>query len=401
MRLKSESFSKSQQTTTSSDTINLHTSSTRRSSSSARMAEKTGMDAPGEQRFGQRKVSYTDILNRMRTSTFARRRTAPDLFTSNLASSSSEPQQEQPQALPRQSIPSRASRGSSFFSELNTFIPRSTTSQNKKEVNTPEPKSVRQPRKITNRYFQQHSCFNSGSSEQDANEILIPKPQPKTQITQRALMQPISNPPLPRRSTMGNLTQNLPGQIPNFMRPTSSSAARRNTARVVSTTHAPTKTVTPNKARARLSGQTFRPRNFSLPSSSRLSKGQVPESATPATPPKLPVEPIQESTTPPTPPNPSFAASKPSNQSERPILTMNSNLTFEEMLRSVTPDEELNQVSEETAAIEETSDEPAAEESGSTQEYLQVRLHVAQFPFLSISTLFANTSPAYSLPRHN
>lgn len=357
------------------------------------MAEKTGTDAPRRLKFGQRTSSSSDSLSKLKTNTFTRRRTAPDLFTPTLASSAFEPQQEQPQPeqaqrQPRQMTPGRIPRSSSFFQSLNTFVSRDATANNNKESNNTELRAFRQPRKITHRFSQPPSFFNQ--SQQDDIEPLISKSKSKTHITQRALMQPILNPPLPRRSTMGNLTQKPSPQTPNFMRPTSSSAARQNSARAVSTNYALKKTATPNKPRSRPSGQIHPPTNFSLPSSSRLPKVTVQEGTTPPNSPKFglsqTVQPGQ------------------SEQSERPKLGINSNLTFEELLRTITPEEELNVVSKEPPATEEASDEPAASESNSVPEYLQVCLVPPLFLIPFSSQLFSlNFCPLHPnfLSSHN
>lgn len=308
------------------------------------MAEETGLNAPRRLKYGQRKASFSDTLNKLKTNSFTRRRTAPDLLSpkSTLSSSSSytkiEPKQEQSQPQPRRSTPSRIPRSSSFFNSLNTFVPRGTTSHNNKESGNTKPNPVKQPRKITHRFSQPPSYFNSFPSQQDLTEPLIPKPKSNTQITQRALMQPFSNPPLPRRSTMGNLTQKPPTQTPGFMRPTSSSAARHNIGRAVSKSHALNKTMTtmtPNLPRSRRSEQFPPPTNFSLPSALRLPREPVQESTTPITSPKVSLE-----------------------RSERPKLDINSNLTFDELLRSITPEgEEAENVSGEITEVGETSDE--------------------------------------------
>lgn len=343
------------------------------------MAEKTGTDAPRRLQYGQRTASFSDSLGKTKTNTFTRRRTAPDLLTSTLASSASEPRQEQPQPQqpqrqPRQMTPGRIPHSSSFFHSLNTFVSRDATAHNNKESNNTELRAFRQPRKITHSSSQPPSFFNP--SQQDAIEPLISRSKSKTQITQRALMQPILNPPLPRRSTMGNLTQTPSAQTPSFMRPTSSSAARHNSARAVSTNYALKKTATPSKPRSRPSGQIRPPMNFSLPSSSKLQKVTVQEGTT----------------TPPTSPKFGFSQSEESGQSEqseRPKLSINSNLTFDELLRSITPEEELKMVSKEPPATEEASDEPTAPESTSVPDYLQVCLLAPFYPIPFSSKLLS------------
>lgn len=348
------------------------------SSSSLRMAEETGTIAPGRLKYGQQKTSFSDTLNKFKTNTSTRRRTATDLITSTFTSSASSytkiaPQQEQPQPPPHQSVQTRIPRSSSFFNSLNTFVPRGGTSHKIKEFDIKEPNHVKQPRKITNRFPPTTSFFNSVPSHQDGTEPLIPKRKSNTQITQRALMQPISNPPLPRRSTMGNLTQKPSTQIPSFMRPTSSSSARRNSGPGLTKNHAPTKTATPNKPRSRPSGQIPLPLNFSLPSASRLPTGTVQPSTTPVRSPKFGFE--------------------QSEKSKRPKLDINSKLTFDELLRSITPEEETEKVGEKPPTIEETSDEPTTPESPFVPNPAEVCLLAPMYLIrsLSIPLIFAES----------
>ncbi|MCJ1428587.1 hypothetical protein MMC29_006497, partial [Sticta canariensis] len=316
------------------------------------MAEETGTIPPGRLKYGQQKASFSDTLNKFKANTSARRRTATNLITSTFTSSASlsssssytkiAPQQEQPQPTPHQSVQTRIPRSSSFFNRLNTFVPRGATSYKNKESDIKEPNRVKQPSKITDRYPPTTSFSNSVPPQQVGTEPLIPKRKSNTQITQRALMQPISNPPLPRRNTIGNLMQKPSTHIPRFMRPTSSSSARRSSGPVLSKNHGPTKTATPNKPRSRLNGQIPPPPNFALPSASRLHRGTVQPSTTPFPSPKV-----------------SFEQSE---QSERPKLDINSKLTFDQLLRSITPEEETERISGESSAIEETSDEPTTPE---------------------------------------
>lgn len=305
------------------------------------MAEETGANAPGRLQYGQRKASFTDTLNKLKTNTFTRRRTAPDTSASAATSSSSssytkiEPQEDQPQS-------SRLPRSKSLFNNLNPLVSRGTTSHINKDSKISHPNPVK--RKITNRLNQSPSLFNSLNLNflpppEEATEPLLSKAKSNRQITQRALMQPL-NPPLPRRSTMGNLTQK---PLPGFMRPTSSSAARRNSGPAPSKSHAPTKAMTPSKPRTRPSGQ-FTPAtpatNFSRPSMSRMPKETVQESTTPAVSPKVSFE-----------------------QSERPKLAIKSNLTYDQLLRTITPDDEIEKVSAESPAIDATSDEPTGSDN--------------------------------------
>lgn len=358
------------------------------SSSSLRMAEETGTIAPGRLKYGQQKVSFSDTLNKFKTNTSARRRTATDLITSTFTSSASlsssssytkiAPQQEQPQPTPPQSVHTRIPRSSSFFNSLNTFVPRGTTAYKNQESDIQEPNRVKQPRKITDRSPPTNSFFNSVPSQQDGTEPLIPKRKSNTQITQRALMQPISNPPLPRRNTMGNLMQKPSTQIPSFMRPTSSSSARRSSGAALSKNHASTKRVTPSKPRSRLNGQIPPPPNFALPSASRLPRGTVQPSTTPF-------------------PSPKFSFEQ-SEQSERPRLDINSKLTFDELLRSITPEEETGRISGEPSAIEETSDEPTTPEPPFVPNPGEVCLFAPIYLIrsLSIPLIFAESPADYS-----
>lgn len=323
------------------------------------MAEEIGANAPGRLNYHQRKASISNTLSKLTPKPFTRRRTAPDFFTTSSSSSSSytkiEPQrkhqQPQPQPQPPQSTSSRISRSASLFSGINSLVPRLPIPQNYQDSDLTAPKSVRPPRKINHRYSQP-PFFNFNAPQEDATEPLIPKKKPSTQITHRALMQPFSNPPLPRRSTMGNMTRNPSTQIPSFMRPTSSSAARRNSGPVVLKNRAPTTTATPNKLRSRPNGRNPSTMNFSLPSSSRLQKETIQGSPAPIISPKV-----------------SFEQSGPS---ERPKLTTNSNLSFEELLRTLTPEDEIaeeeaEKVNEKPAAIEETIDDPPPTEGPSDE----------------------------------
>lgn len=72
-----------------------------------------------------------------------------------------------------------------------------------------------------------------------------------------------------------------------------------------------------------------------------------------------------------------------SGQSERPKLTMDSNLTFEELLRTVTPVEELGKVSGEPAAVEESEEAETAPEPIFVPNPQQVRLLAPLYSSLS------------------
>lgn len=326
------------------------------------MAEEIGANAPGRLNYRQRKVSFSDALSKLTPKPFTRRRTAPDFFNTSSSSSSytkiepqKRPQQRQPQSQQDPSTSYRVSRSASLFNGLNSLVPRLTIPRNHKESDLTAPKSVRPPRKINHRFSQPASFLNFKAPEQEATEPLIPKKKPGTQIIHRALMQPISNPPLPRRSTMGNLTRNPSTQIPSYMRPTSSSAARRNSGPAVLKNRAPTTTATPNKPRSRPSGRNPPAMNFSLPSSSRVQEATIQESPAPITSPKVP-------TTSPK------IISEQSGQSERLKLTVNSTYSFEELLRTLTPEDEIAEFEAERAKSKPAVIEGPSDDSPPTEE---------------------------------
>ncbi|MCJ1466736.1 hypothetical protein MMC07_005356 [Pseudocyphellaria aurata] len=167
---------------------------------------------------------------------------------------------------------------------------------------------------------------------------------------------------------MGNVTLKPPRHIPGFMRPTSSSEARRKSSSSVTKSPGLTTTATPDKSRARQNGQIPPMKNFSLPSASMLRKEMVQEGTTPVASPKYSFKQSEDQSEQHS--GQELGHSKQqseqqsgqnSGQSERPKLTKDSNLTFEELLRTVTPEEELGKVSGEPVGVEESEEAETAE----------------------------------------
>ncbi len=187
----------------------------------AEASEDVGrMNAP-RPKLRQRKSSFSDALSKFTSKTFNRRGTPAGLPTS--VSTASMNQQSR---LP---TPSGIPKSASFFSSLNSFATKSTSSSvNGSE--TSQPPLIKQPRKISERLAA--TPFFSLSSQQQrvpTAPILTSQIHRETtvKIETRGLMQPVA-PPLPRSSTITNLaTVYSSPQTPGYMRPTSSSAARR------------------------------------------------------------------------------------------------------------------------------------------------------------------------------
>lgn len=260
------------------------------------MAAKTTEQSPRNPQNGQRKVSFSDTLTRLKTNSFTRRRTAPDIATATSSSDSSTTAISSQEAV--QGKATRVPRSSSFFSSLNPFSPRSAKSNNTKEDPAVKPKSLKHTRTYSQRVSQPPSSFfNTSAPPQDVIEPLLPttitRTLPKrresvgTHITQRALMRPISNLPLPRRSTMGGSVPGSSNETPSFMRPTSSSAARRAAPRQASRTSPLPKKVTSTKPRHRVSDQSHQRSKLSILSSPPQPEQKVQAEAVAADPLKM------------------------------------------------------------------------------------------------------------------
>lgn len=169
----------------------------------------------------QRKSSFSDALSKFTSKTFPRRSTPAELPTS-VSIASMNPQSRLP-------TPSGIPKSASFFSTLNSFATKSSSSSvNRSETTQPPP--IKRPRKISER-LAATPFFSLSSQQQRVPTAPIPTSQTQRETTvkieTRGLMQPVA-PPLPRSSTIGNLaTVYSSPQTPGYMRPTSSSAARR------------------------------------------------------------------------------------------------------------------------------------------------------------------------------
>ena len=178
------------------------------------------MNAP-RPKLRQRKSSFSDALSKFTSKTFSRRDTPAGLPTS--VSTASMNQQSR---LP---TPSGIPKSSSFFSSLNSFATKSSSSSaNRSETSQPPP--IKRPRKISER-LAATPFFSLSSQHQRVPTAPILTGQihreSTVKIETRGLMQPVA-PPLPRSSTIANLaTVYSSPQTPGYMRPTSSSAARR------------------------------------------------------------------------------------------------------------------------------------------------------------------------------
>ena len=174
----------------------------------------------------RRKSSFSDALNRA-SKPFARRRTATLLQQSSTTATSTDNNLNRHQSrLPTPSgVPKNVS--GSFF---NTSALKPVATCTATEVNNLTiPKRGRNisARLARTPFFShQNSANTTPASRKHQRET-------STQIETRGLMAPLQ-PPLPKSSTMGNLSQGTNAQssprTPSFMRSTSSSAARRATS---------------------------------------------------------------------------------------------------------------------------------------------------------------------------
>ena len=169
----------------------------------------------------QRKSSFSDALSKFTSKTFSRRDTPAGLPIS-VSTSSMNPQSRLP-------TPAGIPKSSSFFSSLNSFATKSNSSSvNRSETSQPPP--IKRPRKISERLASTPFFSLSSQQQRVPTAPIITNPihrETTVKIETRGLMQPVA-PPLPRSSTIANLaTIYSSPQTPGYMRPTSSSAARR------------------------------------------------------------------------------------------------------------------------------------------------------------------------------
>ena len=155
----------------------------------------------------KRKSSISDALNKFTSQHFHRRRTTVDLTSST---SSADP-------LPPSRLPTPAglSRSSSFFRNLSAFNSKPTNllGKDKPAQSVTVKRSAAQP----------SACQGKASTPHPGHK----QQNPSVEIPQHGLMQPI-RPGVPRSSTLGNFGHPTSSpHTPSFMRPTSSSAARR------------------------------------------------------------------------------------------------------------------------------------------------------------------------------
>lgn len=166
-------------------------------------------------RNSRRKSSISNTLNKFTPQSFHRRRTTADL--GSISSFHPLP----PSRLP---TPAGIARSNSFFRNINSFSSKLAESVDKDKAGSSV--AVKRAGK-----FWSNSASSTSSSQLSARRgkasTPFPSPDRSTQITQHSLMAPI-HPEIPRSSTMGNLgKQKDSPRTPSFMRPTSSSAARR------------------------------------------------------------------------------------------------------------------------------------------------------------------------------
>lgn len=186
----------------------------------------------------QRKSSFSDALSKFTSKTFSRRDTPAGLPTS--ASTVSMNQQSR---LP---TPSGIPKSSSFFSSLNSFATKSSSSSvSRSETSQPPP--IKRPRKISERLASTPFFSLSSQQQRVPTAPILSNPihrETTVKIETRGLMQPVA-PPLPRSSTMANLaTIYSSPQTPGYMRPTSSSAARRGSLTGSKQVNTPMPTIT-------------------------------------------------------------------------------------------------------------------------------------------------------------
>ena len=165
------------------------------------------------------KPSFADTFGHF--TGFARRRAAPNL-THSISSTAIQ------QHLRSPPPPSRIPRSSSFFGSLNALASKAT---GQKENQVLESASTKRSRLISERIIQ--TPFFTQHQQLAESPPVTPRRESTVQIPQRQLMAPI-HPPLTRANPMGMMHSQSTPKTPSFMRPTSSSAARR-TGRVVRT----------------------------------------------------------------------------------------------------------------------------------------------------------------------
>ena len=186
----------------------------------------------------QRKSSFSDALSKFTSKTFSRRDTPAGLPTS--ASTVSMNQQSR---LP---TPSGIPKSSSFFSSLNSFATKSSSSSVSRSE-TSQPPLIKRPRKISERLASTPFFSLSSQQQRVPTAPILTNPihrETTVKIETRGLMQPVA-PPLPRSSTMANLaTIYSSPQTPGYMRPTSSSAARRGSLSGPKQVNTPMPTIT-------------------------------------------------------------------------------------------------------------------------------------------------------------
>lgn len=172
----------------------------------------------------RRKSSFSDTLNKFASNHFGRRRTA-----TNLPHSESSGNIYHNSRLP---TASGIRRSSSFFGSFSAFSKQTTpVNENGLQNNgASPPAAIRASRKISERLASTPFFKNQHLHRNTTAPVDPPKPKERrdsgVQIKHHGLMAPI-NPPLPRSRTMGNLGQGGSPRTPSFMRPTTSSAARR------------------------------------------------------------------------------------------------------------------------------------------------------------------------------
>ena len=186
----------------------------------------------------QRKSSFSDALSKFTSKTFPRRSTPAGLPIS-VSTASMNPQSHLP-------TPSGIPKSASFFSSLNSFATKSTSSSVSRSETT-QPPPIKRPRKISER-LAATPFFSLSSQQQRVPTAPIPISQTHRETTikieTRGLMQPVA-PPLPRSSTIANLaTVYSSPQTPGYMRPTSSSAARRGSLTGSKQVNTPMPTIT-------------------------------------------------------------------------------------------------------------------------------------------------------------
>lgn len=186
----------------------------------------------------QRKSSFSDALSKFTSKTFSRRETP-----AGLPISVSTVSMNQQSRLP---TPSGIPKSSSFFSSLNSFATKSSSSSvNRSE--TSQPPLIKRPRKISERLASTPFFSLSSQQQRVPTAPILTNPihrETTVKIETRGLMQPVA-PPLPRSSTIANLaTIYSSPHTPGYMRPTSSSAARRGSLTGSKQVNTPMATIT-------------------------------------------------------------------------------------------------------------------------------------------------------------